>query len=182
MQGGPTCFFQGKYIPCFFGMSPKASITTTLLTKMLKYPKQHGIYNWDVSHPFLLLDGHHSRMMLLFSEYINNPTTKWFTCFGVLYVMHIWQVNYVSSLNGAFKIVLIKAKEIKSSIMMYLSSSQQILYLSWMLSFLKPLVMLSVPKKTIKAWEWNPHELLSAHCPSRHETRCCWLDCCQPAK
>jgi hypothetical protein len=37
MWGGPTCIFQGKTIPCFFGASPKASITTTLLTEMLKY-------------------------------------------------------------------------------------------------------------------------------------------------
>jgi hypothetical protein len=37
IPGGPTCFFQGKKIPCFFGTSPKASITTTLPTEILKY-------------------------------------------------------------------------------------------------------------------------------------------------
>jgi hypothetical protein len=109
VQGGPTCFFQGKTIPCFFGTSLKASITTTLLTEMLKYLDRLGIYNRDVCHPFLLLDGHHSRMMLPFLEYINDPKTKWFTCFGVPYATHIWQVNDASGLNGAFKIELTKA-------------------------------------------------------------------------
>jgi hypothetical protein len=37
MCGGPTYFFQGKFIPCFYGTPPKASITTALLTEMLKY-------------------------------------------------------------------------------------------------------------------------------------------------
>jgi hypothetical protein len=49
-------------------------------------------------------------MMLPLLEYINTPKAKWFTCFGVPYVMHIWQVNEASSLNGAFKIALTKAK------------------------------------------------------------------------
>ena len=110
MRGGPTCFFQGKHIPCFYGTSPKASITTTLLTEMLKFLDRLGFYTREVCHPFLLLDGHHSRMMLPFLEYINNPKTKWFTCFGVPYATHIWQVNDASSLNGAFKIALTKAK------------------------------------------------------------------------
>jgi hypothetical protein len=51
MQGGPTCIFQGKTIPCFFGTSPKASITTTLLMKMLKYFDRLGVYNRCLS-PF----------------------------------------------------------------------------------------------------------------------------------
>jgi hypothetical protein len=110
MGGGPTCFFQGKHIPCFYGTSPKASITTTLLTEMLKYLDTIGVYDRRICHPFLLLDGHHSRMMLPFLDYINNPNHKWFTCFGVPYATHLWQVDDASSLNGAFKIELTRAK------------------------------------------------------------------------
>jgi len=77
---------------------------------MLKYLDPLGVYNQDICQPFLLLDGHHSRMMLPFLQYINEPKTKWFTCFGVPYAMHIWQGNDASSLNGAFKIELTKAK------------------------------------------------------------------------
>jgi hypothetical protein len=50
-------------------------------------------------------------MMLPFLEYINNPNTKWLACFGVPYMMPIWQVNDASSLNRAFKIALTKAKQ-----------------------------------------------------------------------
>jgi hypothetical protein len=105
-RGGPTCFFQGKHIPCFYGTSPKASITTTLLTKMLKFLDRLGFSTREVCHPFLLLDGHHSRMMLSFLQYINNPKTKWFTCFGVPYATHIWQVSDACSLNGALPMPL----------------------------------------------------------------------------
>jgi hypothetical protein len=111
MKGGPTCYYLGKQVPCFFRTSPKASITMTLLTEMLKYLDHLGVYNRSICHPFLLLDGHHSRMMLPFLEYINHLNTKWFACFGVPYATHIWQVNDASSLNGAFKIELTKAKQ-----------------------------------------------------------------------
>jgi hypothetical protein len=49
-------------------------------------------------------------MMLPFLDYINQPETKWCTCFGVPYATHIWQVNDASSLNGKFKLELTKAK------------------------------------------------------------------------
>jgi len=31
MAGGPTCTYLGKTVPCFYGTSPKASITSTML-------------------------------------------------------------------------------------------------------------------------------------------------------
>jgi hypothetical protein len=45
MRGGPTCTYNGKEIPAFFGTSPKASITSQLLTDMLKLIDQCGIYD-----------------------------------------------------------------------------------------------------------------------------------------
>jgi hypothetical protein len=66
MHGGPTCSFQGKHIPCFYGTPPKASITTELLTEILKYLDKLGVYDQSICKPFLLLDRHHSRMMLPF--------------------------------------------------------------------------------------------------------------------
>ncbi len=59
-KGGPTCFYRGKEIPCFYGTSPKASIMSQLLADMLKFLDTLGVYNRTVAHPFLLLDGHHS--------------------------------------------------------------------------------------------------------------------------
>ena len=109
-QGGPTCFYNGKEIPCFYGSSPKALITSDLLANMLKYIDDLGVYDRTVAHPFLLLDGHHSRMMLPFLRYICNPRHKWYSCFGVPYATHVWQVADASGLNGAYKIELAKAK------------------------------------------------------------------------
>ncbi len=108
--GGPTCNYLGKEIPCFHGTSPKASITSELLADMLKFLDTLGVYDRSIARPFLLLDGHHSRMMLPFLKYVNNPGHKWYTCFGVPYATHIWQVADASSLNGAYKVELAKAK------------------------------------------------------------------------
>ena len=108
--GGPTCTYLGKEIPCFYGTSPKASIISQLLADMLKFLDTLGVYDRTVAHPFLLLDGHHSRMMLPFLQYVNDPRHKWYCCFGVPYATHIWQVADASSLNGSYKIELAKAK------------------------------------------------------------------------
>ncbi len=61
---GPTCRYLGKEIPCFYGTSPKASITSQQLANMLKYIDEIRVYDQTVAQQFLLLDGHHSRMML----------------------------------------------------------------------------------------------------------------------
>jgi hypothetical protein len=109
-RGGPTCFYKGKEIPCFYGTSPKASITSQLLVVMLKYLETLSIHDRSIAHPFLLLDDHHSCMMLPFLKYVNRPEHNWVYCFGVPYATHIWQVVDASSLNGAFKIELAKEK------------------------------------------------------------------------
>jgi hypothetical protein len=110
MAGGPTCTYLGKRIPCFFGTSPKASITSTLLKDMLAFLDSLGVYDRSVANPFLLLDGHHSRMMLPFLRYICNSSHEWKCCFGVPYATHLWQVGDASGINGAFKMNLTKAK------------------------------------------------------------------------
>jgi len=66
MRGGPCCTYNGKVVPCFYGTSPKASITSTLLADMLKFMDDCGIFDRSIARPFLLLDGHGSRMMLPF--------------------------------------------------------------------------------------------------------------------
>jgi hypothetical protein len=54
MTGGPTCTYLGKSIPCFFGTSPKASITSILLADMLAFLDKLGLYDWTVAHPFII--------------------------------------------------------------------------------------------------------------------------------
>ncbi len=110
-KGGPTCTYHGKEMPCVYGTSPKVSITSQCLADMLKYMDGLGIYDQTVAYPFLLLDGHHSRVMLSFLWYINDDEShKWYSCFGVPYATHIWQVADSSPLNGSYKIDLAKAK------------------------------------------------------------------------
>lgn len=106
MAGGPVCTFNGKTLPCFVCASPNASITSDLLVKMLQFIDDSGAFplNGPNDFPFLLLDGHHSRMTLDFVQYVNNPTTRWMACLGVPYGTHIWQPADSSEINGSFKI------------------------------------------------------------------------------
>ena len=117
MPGGPKCTVNGKYVPCFVGCSPKASITSQLLAQMLMQLDTLNIFEQsETIKPFLLLDGHHSRMQLPFLEYINSEEHPWTVCIGVPYGTHIWQVADSSQQNGIFKLLLAKAKAL------YLSS------------------------------------------------------------
>jgi len=110
LAGGPTCTYLGKRIPCFFGTSPKASVTSILLRDMLAFLDSLGVYDHSIANPFLLLDGHHSRMMLPFLKCVTDPSHRWHCCFGMPYATHIWQVGDASAINGSFKIHLTKAK------------------------------------------------------------------------
>ena len=111
MSGGPSCFFNGKSIPCFIGTSPNASITSELLVSMLRTMDEYEVFDRsNGTLPFLLLDGHQSRIQLPFLNYINNKQHKWIVCIGVPYATHIWQVHDASEMNGVFKNLLAKVK------------------------------------------------------------------------
>jgi hypothetical protein len=123
MCGGPVCTFKGIQVPCFMGTSPNASITGELLTEMLAFMDARKLFERDTGNsPFLLLDGHHSRLNLSFLEYISNPDHLWRVCIGVPYGTHVWQVADSSELNGAFKIAMTKAKR---EYLLHKHSSQQ---------------------------------------------------------
>jgi hypothetical protein len=113
MCGGPVCHFRNKEIPCFVGTSPKASITSQLLADMLKTIDDAEVFDRIPGGPvpFLLLDGHHSRLEVPFLDYIFNDDHKWFVCIGVPYATHYWQVADSSELNGTYKMALTKGKE-----------------------------------------------------------------------
>ncbi len=65
----------------------------------------------DGPKPFLLLDGHGSRLELPFLEYINDPTHQWVICIGVPYGTSYWQVGDSSEQNGSYKMALTKCKK-----------------------------------------------------------------------
>ena len=60
--------------------------------------------------PFLLLDGHDSRLSLAFLRYINNPTHYWACCLGLPNGTAFWQVGDSTQQNGLWKIELVRAK------------------------------------------------------------------------
>jgi hypothetical protein len=74
MSCGPTCRFNGNFLPCFVGTSPKASITTELLIEMLSFIDKNDVFprNGPSDTPFLLLDGHQSRTRYALLRYITN--------------------------------------------------------------------------------------------------------------
>ena len=110
--GGPTCTFQGKIVPTLTRFSPKGSITTEILVDIVGTLDHIGVFDRSEGKiPFLLLDGHGSRIQLPFLEYINNPDHLWCVCIGVPYGTALWQVGDSSEQNGAYMMALGKMKE-----------------------------------------------------------------------
>ena len=110
--GGPECTFRGKKVPAFIRWHESASITSEILVEMLQtidaldlFPRKEGV------KPFLLLDGHGSRLQLPFLQYINKPKDYWVVCIGVPYGTALWQVGDSKEQNGSFNIAMTKAKD-----------------------------------------------------------------------
>ena len=56
---GPTCHFNGKYIPCFCAWSKNGSVTSHILADILAELDLHEVIERKNGvKPFLLLDGH----------------------------------------------------------------------------------------------------------------------------
>eukprot|EP00985_Skeletonema_marinoi_P028836 scaffold26100_cov195-Skeletonema_marinoi.AAC.1 len=68
-------------------------------------PRDNGVL------PFLLIDGHISRLDPSFLEYINGEGHKWKVCLGVPYGTSLWQVGDSEQQNGNYKMVLSEAKD-----------------------------------------------------------------------
>jgi len=112
LPGGPECIFRGKKIPAFVRWHESASITSDILVQALQtmdaldlFPRTDGV------KPFLLLDGHGSRLQLPFLKYINEPKDHWIVCIGVPYGTALWQVGDSKEQNGSFNMAITKAKD-----------------------------------------------------------------------
>lgn len=110
--GGPRCMFRGKEIPALIKWNDTATITSDILIEVLStldhlqvIPRNDGI------KPFLLLDGHGSRLELPFLRYINTPEDHWVVCLGVPYGTALWQIGDSKEQNGSFNIALTRAKQ-----------------------------------------------------------------------
>jgi hypothetical protein len=155
-SGDPKCKYNGKEAPCFFGASPQASITPELLMSMLKFMDDLNLFDCSVCKPFLLLDGHGSRMQLPFLKYINDSKDERVCCIGVLYATHVWQVADASELNGLFKIELTQAKweylRYQTTVHPLLIDIVPLLKQAWQRSFGNQ----DCASKGIASREWNP--------------------------
>ena len=111
--GGPTCHFRGKDVPSMIRWHESGSITSEILTEALQTMDFYNLFprNDPSVKPFMLLDGHGSRLELPFIKYINNPADHWIVCLGVLYGTALWQVSDSKEQNGSFNIAMTKAKQ-----------------------------------------------------------------------
>jgi len=100
---GPTCHPNGKVVETLVTCSENGSITSEILSQVLKHLDTHLCWDRTEATPFLLLDGHGSRFELPFLDYIRNDETKWKVCIGVPYGTNLWQVGDSAQQNGAFK-------------------------------------------------------------------------------
>ena len=60
----------------------------------LNDPRQLEVFpRIDGAVPFILIDGHLTRLNPLFLAYVNNPEHKWKVCLGVTYVTTLCQLG-----------------------------------------------------------------------------------------
>ena len=72
--GPPTCQFRGKDIPALVRWNKSGSISSDILVEAIStLDTMNGTPRDDGIKPFLLLDGHGSRLKLPFLKYINTP-------------------------------------------------------------------------------------------------------------
>jgi len=110
--GGPECTFKGKKVPAFIRWHESASITTQILVEALTTLDSYQLFHrTDAVKPFLMLDGHGSRLELPFLQYINTPRDHWVVCIGVPYGTALWQVGDSKEQNGSFNIAMYRAKK-----------------------------------------------------------------------
>jgi hypothetical protein len=84
-----------------------------LLVNILKWIYDHNVYKRIPGgpEPFLLLDGHESRLTAVFVDYITDPEHIWHVNLGVPHATSYWQVGDSSEQKGHFKGMLGLAKK-----------------------------------------------------------------------
>ena len=110
--GGPECVYRGKTVPALVRWHESGSITSNILVEMLQtLDEMDLIPREDNVKPFILLDGHGSRLELPFLKYVNTPEDHWVACIGVPYGTALWQVGDSKEQNGSFNMAMTKAKQ-----------------------------------------------------------------------
>jgi hypothetical protein len=109
---GPTCSFRGKEIPTLTYITESGGVNGDILVSVLQtldaldvFPRVPG-----GPVPFLIIDGHESRLAPTFLKYINDENHIWCVCLGVPYATSYWQVGDSAEQNGCFKIIWYQKK------------------------------------------------------------------------
>ena len=109
--GAPMCEYKGKKVPAVIRWHESASITSEILTEVFQTMDHHQLFERTADvKPFVLIDGHKSRLEIPFLRYINTPKDNWIVCIGVPYGTALWQVGDSKEQNGSFNINMTKAK------------------------------------------------------------------------
>ena len=110
--GGPECVYRGKTVPALVRWHESASITSDILVEMLRTLDEMDLIPREANvKPFILLDGHRSRLEMPFLRYVNTPEDHWIACIGVPYGTALWQVGDSKEQNGSFIMAMTKAKQ-----------------------------------------------------------------------
>ena len=73
LTGGPTCIYNRKTIPCATYVSESGRITSDILVVVLTVLDELDVFPCDSGiTPFMLIDGHSSRLDPKLLTYINN--------------------------------------------------------------------------------------------------------------
>jgi hypothetical protein len=108
---GLTCIFNGATVPTFTTCRKKGSITSQLLTNMLKKMDDPMLFDRSGGiKPCPLCDGHCSRFKEPFLEYTHEYDTPWGCCIGVPYGTSLWKLGDSQEQNGTFKMECKKSK------------------------------------------------------------------------
>ena len=86
-------------------MLESGGITGDILVKILTYFDAMELFPCSPKGPtpYLIVDGHQSRLDPKFVDYINTPGHKWKVCLGVPHATTLWQVGDASKQNGKVK-------------------------------------------------------------------------------
>lgn len=139
--GGPICTVGKFKIPTFVTFSESGGVTSEIFTEVWARIDASGLfgmeraaaaclkYGWTLADmlcadvedidltsdgrtPASVLDGHFTRLSLIFLLYIDfmKSTTPWGSALGVPYNTHIWQIGDSEAANGAYKDHLSRSK------------------------------------------------------------------------
>jgi hypothetical protein len=102
----PKCKYNGKVVDCLTYTSESGGITGEILVEILTYFNSIDLFPRVPGGPVpvLIVDGHQSRLVPVFLEYINDKNHTWKVCLGVPYATTLWQVGDASEQNGMVKL------------------------------------------------------------------------------